>query len=622
MAKGVTIDLIVDPKGAIQGLNVASGEADKTTGILTSLGKAGGAAIAAVGAAAVAAAGALTAATVSAAAYADEILTAATNTNLSTEELQAYRYAAELTDVSFDTFVKSQGKFTKSMQDAVRSGASPAAEAFTALGLAVTDADGSLVDSTELYWQAIDALGGVANETERTALAQQIFGKSGAEMNSLIAQGSEGFRQLTEEARRNGAIMSGEQLEALGAFDDKMQSLTSTVNAAKNALGLTLLPVLDDLAGSGTSAIGQFTTALLEADGDLAKAAPAFDSLGVTIGEALTNAVPKILQVGTSLVTGLANGIVKNAPQLIKTAIPLIVTFATGILTMLPQILDMGLKILVALALGIADALPVLIPAAVDAALGLVDALLQNLPLLLDAGIQLLLGLALGLVDAIPQLIDAIPGIITALTVALIAAIPKLQEAGLKLFIALIAKLPDIIIGLNSIVPEIVIGLYKAFTDPKFLKQMGDAGLQLIRGLWEGIKGAGDWLWKQMQGFFGGVIDNIKNLFGIRSPSTLFASFGDYMIQGLEQGLTGPNNLNSIMAGLSRQISGGFDGSLKVQAQAALSSGYGDAPGVSPVQAGTPQFHMPIYMQPEQDPRIAGRQFGREFARVMAGATQ
>jgi hypothetical protein len=619
MAKGVTIDLIVDPKGAIEGLSVASGEADKATGFFSGLGKVGGAAIAAVGAAAVAAAGALTAATVSAGAYADEILTAATNTGLSTDELQAYRYAAEQIDVSFDTFTRSQGKFTKSMQDAVRSGASPAADAFKALGLSVTNADGSLVDSTDLYWQAIDALGGVANETERTALAQQIFGKSGAEMNSLIAQGSEGFRELTEEARRNGAIMSGEQLEKLGAFDDKMQGLRSTVDAAKNALGLTLLPVLDDLAGSGTNALGQFTSALLEADGDLTKAAPAFEALGTTVSEALLSAIPKILEVGTSLVSGLITGIVSQAPKLIQTAIPLIVSFATSILAMLPAILDAGLKVLLALVEGVSAAIPELIPAAIEAIIGLVAALLRNLPMLIDAGIELILAVGFGLIDAIPMLIEALPVIITALITGLVGAIPKLVSAGVKLLLALVENLPAIIEGIVGAVPVIIDALVETLGDPKFWNQLGDAGLQLIKGLWEGIKKAGDWLWKQMQGFFGDVIDNIKNLFGIRSPSTVFAEFGDYMIQGLEKGLTGPNNLRPIMADLSKQVTGGFQSSIDVRARASVAGQYPVADPVAAQQVSAPSLTQTIMVSPEMDPRFVGRQLGREFARVMAG---
>lgn len=578
MAKGVTIDLIVDPKGAIDGIDKASGSAGNATSIFASLGSIGATAVAAVAGAAVAAAGALTAATVSAGQYADEILTASTNTGIGTDQLQAYKYAAEQMDVSFDTFVSSQGKFTKSMQSAT-AGTGPAAEGFAALGLSVTDSAGNLVDSETLYWQAIDALGQVSNETERTALAQQIFGKSGAEMNSIIAQGSEGFAALTEEARKNGAIMSGPQLEALGAFDDKMAGLTSTVDAAKNALGLTLLPVLDQLAGDGTSALGSFTSALLEADGDLSKAGPAFASLGTNVATALTTAIPKILEVGSSLISGLIKGIVSQGPKLIQTAIPLLVSFVTGILGMLPSILDAGLKILVALVQGIAAALPTLIPAAVDAVIGLVTALIDNLPMLITAGIQLLLGIAMGLIDALPQLIEQIPTLITGIITALVGAIPQLISAGVQLFIALVSNLPAIIGGLIAAIPAIINGIVGAFTDPKFLKKMGDAGMQLIRGLADGIKGAGDWLWKQISNFFGGIIDQIKNLFGIRSPSTVFAGFGRYMIQGLEKGLTGPNSLSPIMSDLSSQVTNGFTGAVDFQARASAAIAGGAGPG-------------------------------------------
>lgn len=566
MAKGVTIDLIVDPKGAIDGLDSASDKSSKFTGVLGKVGRIGGAAVAAVGTAAIAAAGALTAATVSAAAYADEILTAATNTNLSTDALQAYKYAAELMDVEFDTFVKSQSKFTKGMQDAVRSGASPAALAFAELGLSVTDSSGNLVDSTELYWQAIDALGNVENETQRTALAMEIFGKSGAQMNSIIAQGSAGFEELTAQARANGAIMSGEQLEALGAFDDKMQVLTSTVDSAKNALGLTLLPILDQLAGEGGSALGEFTASLLDADGDLTKAGPAFEKLGTNIAEAVTTAVPKILEVGTSLISGLIEGIVSQGPKLIQTAIPLLLSFVTTILGMLPALLDAGLKILIALVKGIADALPVLIPAAVDAIIGLVGALIDNLPLLIDAGIQLVLGLAIGLIEALPKLIEQIPTLITGIITAVVKAQPALMQAGVQLFLALIENLPAIVMGINNAVPAVIKSLIKTFRDPKFLRQMGSAGLQLIRGLWEGIRNAGAWLWRQLTNFFGGIINRIRGLLGIHSPSTVFAGFGRNLVQGLEKGIAAPNKVGSLMRDLSSQVQGGFDARMIVAA--------------------------------------------------------
>jgi len=498
-----------------------------------------------------------------------------------------------------------------------------------------------LVDSEKLYWQAIDALGGVTNETERTALAQQIFGKSGAEMNSIIAKGSAGFAELTAQAEANGAIMGGEQLDRLGAFDDKMQALTSTVDAAKNALGLTLLPVLDQLAGEGGSALGEFSASLLEADGNAAKIGPAFETLGTNVAGALTTAIPKILEIGTALVSGLITGIVQKAPSLITTAIPLIISFVSGILGMLPAILDAGLKIVIAVVQGIAVALPTLIPVAVQAITGLVGALIDNLPMLLDAGIglivalamalvtnlptlietgiELILALAIGLIEAIPGLLDALPTIITALITGIVGAIPKLVMAGVKLLLALVENLPAIIGGIIGAVPVIIEALISTFGDPKFWKQMGDAGLQLIKGLWEGIKNAGDWLWKQLQGFFGGVIDSIKGLFGIKSPSTVFAEFGDYMIQGLEKGLTGPNNVDAIMGDLSRQVTNGFDGSLSVRARASvIGADGGPAGALAAASAAGPVVNQNVYVLPEQDARIVGRQFGREFAREMA----
>lgn len=158
-------------------------------------------------------------------------------TGMSTDSLQAYQYAAELVDTSLETLTGSMAKNVRSMSSA-RGGTGKAADAYKALGVSVTDANGNLRDSETVYWEAIDALGNVSNETERDALAMQLFGKSAQELNPLIAQGSEGIAKLTDEAKRMGAVMSQESLEALGKFDDSMQRLKSGGEAAKNTLGI------------------------------------------------------------------------------------------------------------------------------------------------------------------------------------------------------------------------------------------------------------------------------------------------------------------------------------------------------------------------------------------------
>lgn len=662
MARGVTIDLIVDPKGAIKGINAVEDSASGLSSGLATVGTGIAAGVAALGLAAAGAVAGLTAATKGAAEYAENVQLAASETHLSTDAVQELQYASKITGVSFETISGSMTKLTKNMGLAA-AGNKTTAAAFDQLGVSTVDANGNLRDSTQVYSEVIAALGQVSNPAERDVLAMQILGKSATDLNPLIDGSAGSLEELAKQARDAGAVLSSDQLTKLGSVDDALDRLSAGADAAKNALGLTLMPVLQELGDQGSGLLGTFTKAVLDADGDLSKAAPA---IGAVFGDAvkfIIGILPQFLEVGTSVVSSIIEGIAKQAPSLIEKAIPVLASFVETLLGQLPMLLDAGAKVLVALIQGVAKALPTLIPAAIKAVIGLVTALIANLPLIINAGLQLITGLVSGilkaipvliaalpqliislvsfLVSAIPQIIDtgitlllsivtalpeiingivaALPQIITGIINGILGAIPQLIDAGLKLFLGLLGAMPQIISALVSSIPEIVTGIVEAFTNPTTLGLLADAGVQLINGLWEGIKGTADWLWTQIGSFFGDLIDDVKELFGINSPSTVFASFGDYMIQGLEKGLTGPNRLDSIMSDLSKQVTGGFDGSMDVRAAVAASySGANDTATTSTPM--TPQVSMPIYMLPEQDPRIVGRQMGRELVRLMVGS--
>ena len=169
------------------------------------VGKAFGAALAALGAAAVGAASALAGLTVSASNYADDLITQATFTRQTTDDLQKYAYAARFIDVEVNTLTKSMAKNIKSM-DSARKGSAAYADAYKKLGVSVTDANGELRNSNDVYWDCIDALGSIQNETERDALAMQLFGKSAQELNSVIEAGSEAFKELGDEAEQKLGI--------------------------------------------------------------------------------------------------------------------------------------------------------------------------------------------------------------------------------------------------------------------------------------------------------------------------------------------------------------------------------------------------------------------------------
>lgn len=196
-----------------------------------------------------------------AAAYADEILTASTVTGLSTDTLQEYAYAAELIDTDLADVEKALGKNVKSMASA-QAGSKSYAEAYEKLGVSVTDASGELRSSEDVFWDCIDALGKVENETEADAIAMQLFGKSARDLNPLIEAGSDGFRKFADEAHEAGAVLDGETLESLGEVDDSFQRLEQQTSAFQNAIGASIAPLLGTLAEGATNFLNAFTKAL------------------------------------------------------------------------------------------------------------------------------------------------------------------------------------------------------------------------------------------------------------------------------------------------------------------------------------------------------------------------
>lgn len=178
------------------------------------------------------------------AAYADDILTMANNTGIATDTLQELKYMQELTDVSLEAITKSMQKNIRSMSDAAE-GSANYAKAYEQLGVSVVDSNGALRDSETVFWECIDALGKITNETQRDAIAMDIFGKSAQELNSIIKIGSAGVEEFAEEAHNVGAVLSDDTLEMLGATDDAFQRFDQTVEIVKRNFGVALAPSIE-----------------------------------------------------------------------------------------------------------------------------------------------------------------------------------------------------------------------------------------------------------------------------------------------------------------------------------------------------------------------------------------
>jgi phage-related minor tail protein len=464
----------------------ASGFGDKLKNGLGAAAKAAGVAVAAVGTAVVAGAKALTDFSVAGASYADTIITDSTVTGIATDKLQEYRYAAELIDVSTETLTKSMGKNIKSMTAAAK-GSGAAADSYKKLGISVTNSDGSLRDSQEVYWESIDALGKGDNETERDALAMQLLGNSAKELNPLIEAGSARMEELGQQARDAGAVLSDEALNSFGAFDDQLQYLKVNSEAAKNALGTALLPMLTDLAATGNGLLTEFTKSIADADGDVGKMADAIGKMIPKIVNAVTKALPQILSLAATIVSSLASALIEQLPMIIQT----------------------GMQLIEDLALGIAEALPTLIPTIIDVVLQIVDTLLDNIDMLIDAAIELIEGLAVGIMDALPILIAKAPMIIQKLIDALVNNLPKLIALGLRM-------IPEIVKGIIQAIPQLLSSAGQIITSlvegiKTYFSRLYSIGAELVGKIKDGIKSIASKAFEWGADLINGLIDGIKS---------------------------------------------------------------------------------------------------------------
>lgn len=440
--------------------------------------------ITAITAAAVAAGKALIDMSVDGAAYADEVLTMSTQTGIATDKLQEYQYAAELIDVSTETLTGSMAKQIKSMKS-VQDGAKTMTSAYDKLGVKVTNADGTLRNSDDVYWEVIDALGKMENETERDALAMQILGKSAQELNPLIEAGAGKMAELGQQAHEAGYVLSDETLEAYGAFDDQLQYLSVGATAAKNALGTVLLPTLTQLATEGNDLLGRFTQGVNECGGDISGIGDVISELMPEVVSMISGYVPQILDLAVSVVGSLASALLDNLPSLISALtdviwsvldmLPSLVdgvtqTFTT-LVDQLPIILDRVLEAvtfavpdLVNCLVGVITTIVAEIPNILEVLVTyvpwiieeLIGALLNNVPALIS-GIQTLVVDLIGyLPQIIETLIDLVVNVATMLVEQLPVIIPMLVEATVSIITALVQELPTIVMLIVDALPTII----------------------------------------------------------------------------------------------------------------------------------------------------------------------
>lgn len=157
------------------------------------------------------------------------------------ESLTALKHAAKILGVEFEGLQAGLLKLSRGMAD------SP--EKFEKLGISVRDAKGELRPTADVLRELADRFQAMPDGAEKTALAMDVFGKSGAAMIPMLNAGSQGITALMEEARKMGLVISQETADSAGRFNENLDKLKASAEGLALVVAAQLAPVLEQISG-------------------------------------------------------------------------------------------------------------------------------------------------------------------------------------------------------------------------------------------------------------------------------------------------------------------------------------------------------------------------------------
>ena len=200
---------------------------------------------------------------------ADDLNTMSKIYHINTKQLQLYGAAAKLVDTDVETIAKSHTKLTKNMSNA-RDGSEKQAEAFKKLGVNITNSDGSLRSADDVFNDVIGALGQMTNETERDALAMTLMGKSASELNPLIEDGGETYKNVSETMKKYGLdFIDQKTLDNANEFNNQIDTIKAIGALAFQQLGMAMAGYLAPAMEKITGLIGQVAGWLSKIDPEI-----------------------------------------------------------------------------------------------------------------------------------------------------------------------------------------------------------------------------------------------------------------------------------------------------------------------------------------------------------------
>jgi len=174
---------------------------------------------------------------------ADEMMKLSRSVGLGVETLSSYAHAARLSGLDLQMFATNLGRLARNAAEAIGK-TGEASKAFKRLGIDVRDSQGHLRPTSDLILDVAEKFSAMEDSSTKTALAIQLFGRSGAAMINFLNQGREGLKAASEEARKLGLVIDEDTGRAAEEFRDNLERLEAAGRGFGLALMKELLPQL------------------------------------------------------------------------------------------------------------------------------------------------------------------------------------------------------------------------------------------------------------------------------------------------------------------------------------------------------------------------------------------
>ena len=482
----------------------------------------------------------------------------------------------------------------------------------------------------ELFGKSYQELMPLLNTTaeETAAMKEQVHDLNGVMSDDAVKAGAAFQDSLTNLKTAFSGMKNNLMGEFLPSLTTAMDGLTALLSGDESGIGkikegiTNFAQTVNQVLPQAIQTISGVAEALLSALPDLIttvaqelpslfeKAIPLVINAFVSLADAVVAALPSIMTAIQSNIGVITSGLTKIISALGK-------IFMTVFPKLLPTLLKIGIQLVQELARGFSENAsavietifeliniiveeltnPETLMALLNCGLAILEAVIngisENLPLLLQAAGTLLGNLLVFLAEAIPTLVvdigkmgakvvtDILPQILTAIGTAVASMILKVSDGISDKMVDLkekasefFGKIPEALMeGLAYLAVQI--GNFASSAIDFFkngFNKIKEVGTELVQGIWNGINNAKDWVLDKIKGFGTSILDGIKSVFDIASPSKKTAVFGKYLAEGLAVGVEdeSPDAFRKIQGALDE----GFDGlemqDLELQASATV----------------------------------------------------